>query len=270
LLIPVADVPYDVNLGTIRKLTTTVEWQWTLAGSVPSQVLNAFSTASQVYVNGVAVGPAHWRLNPPDYPTPITISAEVPMPRGQWNTVTMSVSTPLAVYNATPQTIFEIPVSPFVLIADTFRSPSCSNCHSLDSSSAISSFHISRGAWSAPNPNAKAGDPTVCNGCHAPAIGTGNWFSPPYAFNMNWSQMSTKSMCVAVINHLGDMASFDNHITFDPRFNWSMGSGALPDGKTEPSPSPYYSFLFADLAHEMGFDWTISTDTLCRNLEWVP
>jgi hypothetical protein len=203
----------------------------------------------------------------------VTVSADIPMPRSEWHTISMDMTVGNTQYNATPQSLFEIVTAGFVLMADTFRAPSCTNCHSLGNSDAISNFHVSRGAWAAPNPAAQPGDSSKCDACHASKIGgTGKWFSPPDSTDMNWKYKTLKDICLAVLNHTGGYEGLMNHVQWDPRLNWSF-SGALPDGKTEAIPPPYssnaLSYLVMMTGWGAGFDTTDPTGA-CKNLEWVP
>jgi hypothetical protein len=267
-IIPVADLPYGVNFPAgimMHKLTTTLFWTWPLPAGIPGRLA---SYPVDVYFDGARVAGGTV-----DFPifggNTAIVWATVPMPPPQWTTVTVSVTAGNTQFNSTPQMFFELRTSPFLLDAPTYRSASCTNCHSLGTSDAISNFHVSRGAWGAPNPAAQPGNATVCNGCHAPFIGTGNWFSPPASADMDWSTKSLYDVCVATFTHTGGYDGFIQHISWDPRLLWSF-NGALPGGKTEPPPWPGSAYSFQMLQEVIGWADFTTPETACKNLQWVP
>jgi hypothetical protein len=236
-----------------------------MASGIPSSVYNAIETSSDVYVDNVRVGGAHTSGSG----LPGSIYAEIPMARSTWSTISLVVSYANTVYYATDKSVFEMPVGGFILMADTFRAPACTKCHSLGSSDAISNFHVSAGAWAAPRPAAQPDTSAQCDSCHGPIAGTGNWFSPSFGRNMNWSGMTMKEVCTAVLSHTPTYSDLSWHIDNDPRLNWSFSNNKLPNGHIEPVPPPYDSGTLDSFAYAMWEPYR-ALGQPCDGLEWVP
>ena len=250
--------------STVAGVTARVYWD--KASSTPASVYNSVNLAtasdhSDVYANGVRVGSAH-------YVSGGTIYADIPLTGGVHTNATLSVTTGGATYSATASDLFAMKVSPFILLADTFHADRCVSCHSLGSSTAISNFHVSRGAWAAPRPLAQPDSAAECNSCHAAATANDVWRSPSFAKGMNFNAMTTSQICQAVTSHM-DASALREHLFGDPRVGWALESGVLPNGIQRAPAAPYSSVEAWILAGDL-YQEAITTGIKCDSLVWFP
>jgi hypothetical protein len=113
-------------------------------------------------------------------------------------------------------------------VTPIFRTQICMTCHSMGDSNAIAAEHNKIGFNFGPS-DLHPLTPADCVGCH---LDVTNWETPSFSQGIDWATMTSSSqICRTVTKNLPTKALQIQHFHHDPRLQWAIFSGRLPDDK---------------------------------------